>query len=276
MKPGVNNMRFSLLVTLMLLCSVGLYAESADLNTYAADYISTKAKETGKSRIALYPVTDEEGETTPETQSLTTRIMELVIKNGGLRVIAPDHVSKVLDEQEKGMSGLVDAESAPDTGKLLGADTLVFPTCGPSSIQVRMIDAVTGEVIGATVSGEGKAPSVQNDDMTKQGARDDFQFRQLRRHLKQNYKERPVVYLYETSTDDELKEMQKSHPALMKKIEVRLKNNPEKERRINRTRSIVAELRKKNKSFDQRIRQSRAALIRDLKDRKNRHKHDDD
>lgn len=270
-------MRLFLPAALVIVLSPAVYAGSRDLDRYAADYICSKAGETGKSRLALYPLTTEEGDTTSETQALTTRIMELVIGKGGFRVIAPEQVSKVLEEQEKGMTGIIDSETAPETGKILGADVLVYSTYGTTRIQVRMIDAVTGEMVGATVSDMGgKTPSVQNDDMTKPGARDEFQIKQLNHKLKHYFRTKPFVYMYMTSNDEEMKQLEISYPEETGKLNRRLARLKLKQKRYNRFKTKVMDLRQRNPLFDQKIRESHQSLAAVMQNRKKKHDDDDD
>jgi hypothetical protein len=126
-------------------------AAESDLSVNAAEYICTKAKEGKKTRLAVYAFTNDAGETSSETKGYSTKIMALILDKKEFKVIDPEKVPEVISEQEKGLTGLVDPETAAETGKMVGADALIFGISGAGSLQVRIIDAVTGEVIGATL-----------------------------------------------------------------------------------------------------------------------------
>lgn len=83
-------------------------------------------------------------------------------KMSGLQVVERNKLEKIMQEIALGQSGVVDQSTAPEVGKLLGADMLMMGSfvrdLGTSiRIDTRLVDVETGEVVKAEeVSGRAK------------------------------------------------------------------------------------------------------------------------
>jgi hypothetical protein len=149
-----------LLFTLVVFFTLNLYASGDPLVEKTAARICRVCGERNKSRLAVYNFTDLNDAETGETRKYTTRVISAILECRTLKVIDPGKVRQVMEEQTIGMLGIVDDETAPEVGRLLGADVLISARWkGTASSSVG--DAVSGELIGATVEegdGESRAP----------------------------------------------------------------------------------------------------------------------
>lgn len=80
---------------------------------------------------------------------ITTRMSESLI----FILIEREDINKVIKEMELGLTGIIDEETAPKTGKLLGAQLLLNGTVleigKEINIEAKLIDAETGEILVA-------------------------------------------------------------------------------------------------------------------------------
>ena len=105
-----------------VLIPFSLQASDSGLIEKTADHICNICSSKNKSRLAIYTFTDQSDKETDETKKYTTKIISVIISCQDIKVIDPSKVQAVMDEQAKSMLGIVDDETAPETGKLLGAD----------------------------------------------------------------------------------------------------------------------------------------------------------
>jgi len=240
-----------------------------DLTSNAAEYICAKAREGKKTRLAVYSFTNDAGETSSETKGYSTKIISLIIEKKEFRVIDPERVPEVISEQEKGLTGLVDPETAAETGKMIGADALVFGVSGAGSLQVRIVDAATGEIIGATLEEKSGKTKINNEDFKSAESRNKFFAAQFERNLMQTSKKFPMLYLYLTANESELTELDNTFPVKMKNLKQRIADrDPAKNKKFERRKRKLISLRDENSGFDRRIRESRTEIIYQLKEKK--------
>ncbi len=241
-----------------------------DLSANAAEYICTKAKEGKKTRLAIYTFTNDTGDTSPESKVYSTKIMAIILDKKEFKVIDPEKIPEVVNEQEKGLTGLIDPETAAETGKLIGADALVFGVSGKGSLQVRIIDAATGEVLGAKLEENGGKPTISNEDFKSPEAKKKFIAFEFERDLTQLYRKRPMLYLYVTADEKELSELEENFPEAIEKLKLRInEKDPKKNAKFERRKRNLSGFRKENPGFDKRIRNSRKSLFDQLKKEKN-------
>lgn len=244
-----------------------------DLSLNAAEYICTKAREGKKSRLAVYAFTNETGDTSTESRGCSTKIMGLILDKKEFKVIDPESVPAVISEQEKGLTGLVDAETAAETGKMIGADALVFGISGKNSLQVRIIDAATGEVIGATLEQNGGKTKVNNEDFKSPESRKKFIAAEFLRNLSQISGKNPMLYLYLTANDNELALMNEEFPEAMDKLKKRINDkDPKRNAVFEKRKKRLIDFRNENPPFNARIIESRKSIMEQIKDRKKKRK----
>jgi hypothetical protein len=244
-----------------------------DITFNAAEYICAKAREGKKTRLAVYAFTNDAGDISSETRSYSTKIMALILDKKEFKVIDPESIPDIISEQEKGMTGLIDSETAAETGKMIGADALVFGITGSGSLQVRIIDSTTGEVIGATLEENDGKTKIKNEDFKSPEGKKKFMAEEFERSTRQIYNNHPMYYLFITANETELAEMEQAFPAEMNRIKQRISDgDPAKAVRLEKRKKKLADFRNANPGFDNRIRESRKSLMEQLKDKKKRKK----
>jgi len=244
-----------------------------DLTVNAAEYICSKAREGKKSRLAVYAFTNEAGETSSDTKGSSTKIMSLILDKKEFKVIDPEKVPEIISEQEKGLTGLVDPETAAETGKMIGADALIFGITGKGSLQVRIIDATTGEVIGATLEQNSGKTKIKNEEFKSPEGKKKFMAAEFERSLRPIYSKHPILYLYITANDEELAEMDESIPNVMRKFKERIaEKDTLKKAKFERRKKRLLDFRNENSGFNNRIQESRKNLLEQLKEKKSKKK----
>ena len=263
--------KFIILLTLIPLFSIAVFSIEKDIAGKAAEFICVKAKEGGKNRLAVYPFTAKDGGTSTETEGYATKIIELILTKGEFKVIDPSMVSKIIEEQEKGLTGLVDPETAPETGKMIGADAMIFGITGDGIVQIRIIDAETGEILGATVTATENSAIISNEDFKSSENRNIFLAEQMKSRLIQLYSKHPGMFLIVTANENEMDDMKKNFPRLTKEMGKRLKDrNNRKIQRFNDRKRKLLQMRMGNNEFDSMIKNMREKAIASLKSEKKR------
>ncbi len=261
---------FFIFVTIMLF-SIPAFSAEDGVTSKAADYICVKAKEGGKTRLAVYPFTGKDGSTSTDTEKYATKIIEVILTKGEFRVIDPAKVSKIVEEQEKGLTGLVDPDTAPETGKMLGADAMIFGITGDGAIQIRILDAATGEIIGATVADTGGTAKVNNEDFKADDSRDRFLLDQMEGKLRQMSGNHPAMFLYVTADDDEMKELESELPGVIKRISSRIGSRDDAGvQKFEKRKKRLLQMRKKHPAFNSSIKDMRKKTFTEMKSKRKR------
>jgi len=123
---------------------------------------------------------------------LSDMLITSLVKSGKFDVIERTQIEKVLNEQKLGMSGIIDESTAAEVGKLLGAEYVIFGVVTSAtqqnidkfaytlvvvetSIDVRVVDAVTGKIIVAErATGKSESKIVKTSDGTVVSGAVDF------------------------------------------------------------------------------------------------------
>ena len=243
-----------LFIAVFISLSLPLFSIEKKVADSAAEYICAKAKEGKKKRLAIYPFTEKSGESTTDSQAYATRIIEVILDNKEFKVIDPDKVSKIIGEQEKGLTGLVDPDTAPETGKMIGADAMIFGITDKSSIQIRILDAVTGEILGATVADSGGSTKTSNEDFKSADNKKKFLAEQTMMNLVQMFNNHPKKFIYITANDKEYAEMEKQFPFMMSELKHKFEEmNANRKTVIEKKRKKFLQIRDNDSGFDSRI-----------------------
>jgi hypothetical protein len=274
LKTMLRTGKFILIIlSVFIFQSMPLSAIDKKLADSAGEYICTKAKDGKKKRLAVYPFTEKSGETSPDSQEYATRIIEIIINKNEFKVIDPEKVSKIVEEQEKGLTGLVDPDTAPETGKMIGADAMIFGITGKGVVQIRILDAVTGEVLGATVADKGGSAKTNNDDFKSGDNKNRFMAEQTMMNLVQMHNRNPKKFLYITANDSEYKDMEKNFPVMMNKLKQRFEESDSiRKITIEKKRKRFLQLRSKDSDFDSRIKSMRDKVMDDINSKKGKKK----
>ena len=215
----------------LLFWPVVLFAD--DTAASAARFICDKVAAAGSESVAIFPFTDGQNAETADTRRMTTRVLSGVLECK-LRVIDQSKIKDVMREQMKRQSGLYAEESIPEIGRLAGADTLVYGTLD-DGLALRMVDARTGEMIGAVVTGD-KAAQVAD-------AREELQLDQLNTWLEELSTSDPELFVYVTSSKEEFARYVEANPEAAGRVLDRVEAlPPEKLGGLKRMKTRVREL----------------------------------
>jgi len=250
-----------------------LFSMEKKLADSAAEYICLKAKEGKKKRLAVYPFTEKSGKSSTDSQAYATRIIEVILDKKEFKVIDPDKVSKIIAEQEKGLTGLVDPDTAPETGKMIGADAMIFGITDKTTLQIRILDSATGEVIGATVAESDGSAKASVENFKSGNSRKKFFTEQTMRNLVQMYNNFPKKFVYITANDNEYAEMEKKFPFMMSELKHRFEEmNANRKAMIEKKRKKFLQLRNSDSDFDSEIKSMREKVLADISARKEKRK----
>jgi len=114
-----------------------------------------------------------------------------MIKYPDLYLVEREELSKIFDEQQIGLSGIVDSETAVKVGRLTGAKLLIagsaLDVSGKTYLVAKIISAETSRVLGASVKGE---VGTELDKLTEELAEKIVET--IREHAKDLVPKRPV------------------------------------------------------------------------------------
>ena len=262
--------KISLFTLSIILSAAALHAADDQSISKAGSHVCQLSSEKNRTRLAVYTFTDDKDQETPFSKKCTTQIISIVLRCGNIKVIDPSKIKKVLDEQEKGMTGIVDDKTAPETGKMLGADSLLFGQVDAKGIQIRIIDAATGEILGARVEESGgKAPTIVRQEFKDESSRAGFRAEQHRKQLRFLFDNRPGVFLFLTSTDAELEKFKAGNPKHFERIQKMIDNAPADKREMHeRSRKLFLEMRGKNRRFNEKIISDQKTIIMNFNDKR--------
>ncbi|MCC6275921.1 MAG: hypothetical protein IT569_08685 [Leptospiraceae bacterium] len=225
-----------------------LFSESKYLSiaSDAADYVCSISKEKSKSRFAIFPFTDSKEEETKESEIANTEVVSALLKCEGLKLIDKSKIAKVIDEQSFAKTGIIDSETAPEMGKLIGAEGLVFGELIDSSLQIRIVDSETGEILGANVQSAQEKPA-RVKRLANEEVRKDFDAKNIFQFLRRMKNNRPVVFVFVCATQEEFSGIQKKFPKRAQMIQKRISNlEPEKKQKLDGLKDKVQNARKNN------------------------------
>ena len=93
----------------------------------------------------------------PYTSGLAEAIGTFIARSGIVQLVERSRLQSVIDEQNLGLSGVLDEESATEVGRLLGAQAVILGSYllegDRFQVNARMIDTETGRVLTAEQAG---------------------------------------------------------------------------------------------------------------------------
>ena len=246
-------------------------ASGSDLEGAVAVFICKVAAERKKNALAIFTfTTGEKDQETADTQKSTTKVMSH-IANCKLRLIDKSKLKKVIDEQVAGKSGLVDSDTAPEMGRLLGAEVLVFGSLDKDSLQVRVVDATTGEILGASVNEKkgSAAKGPERFDVVKvdgQKIQKEFNEKQMRVWAKRMSRNKPLVFIKVAATDEERVRIEKDFPQVALKLQKHSERIPaERLADLEKARKKILLVRLENSRFDTRVQKMLKKAVKRVK-----------
>ncbi len=130
-----------------------------------SEQIATKAKEQQKLRVAVLPFRELEGQPTVLGSFLAEELFTHLV-NAGLEIVERSMLDKVLGEIKLDQTGVIDASTAKQVGKVVGVDAVVTGSITDLqsyvAINCRLIDVITGKIFAAA-----QAQIVKDDDVKK-------------------------------------------------------------------------------------------------------------
>lgn len=128
-------------------------SKKMDMDSRLSDLASQIAKsmtEQRKSKIAVIEFTDLRGNVTDFGRFLAEKLITKLFATGKFQVMERAKLKKALEEQQFGLTGMVDDETAARLGKILGVEAIVIGTVTDlgSTVDVnsRLIGTETGTV----------------------------------------------------------------------------------------------------------------------------------
>jgi TolB-like protein len=151
---------FAALAAVVLLASAGRCSEDIDdaVSQFAKSFAKSQKGVTakgpdGKPTVAILPLFTVDGKTSEFGKYFAERLLTQLYEKKGFNIVDRSLLDKVLKEQKLGETGLIDANSAKQLGKLLGADLIgtgTYTNLGKKlDINTRLIATETGVVASA-------------------------------------------------------------------------------------------------------------------------------
>lgn len=144
-----------LVAVLAITCFCGI-ASAEDPYQQLATEISQAGESLGNKKLAIIPFSYADGRTAAKDGSIIAeRLTMKMIKLQKFEIIERSVLDKVMAELKLQASGMIDASSAQQLGKVLGVDaivtgTLVETSNGQIEVNARLIKTETAQAIGAS------------------------------------------------------------------------------------------------------------------------------
>jgi TolB-like protein len=131
-----------------------LPARSGDFDKIAA-LLSRAAKAQGRRRVAVLPFQVIGGKGSSSGRIVSERLVGPLTAEGSVEVVERAMLESVMREQQLQFSGVVDARSVKELGKILNVDALIMGTVialkdDRVEINARLIDAETAKILFAS------------------------------------------------------------------------------------------------------------------------------
>lgn len=152
MKKATSKKTLSFILLLSFLLSFTLSSSAASAAPASSAPASTGFKKT-KIAVLDFQTQGEEFSTEDMGRIVAEWMITGLVETGRFDVIERRLLAKVLEEQKLGMTGLIDAESAAQLGKILGVKTIVSGTIlkleRTVEINARLINVDTASIVAA-------------------------------------------------------------------------------------------------------------------------------
>jgi len=136
-------------------CAAAVMAPAQETDPFVslAEEIENNVSKLGGNVLAVMPFTYTDGIKSVEGAMVSERLVETLTERGFVKLVERDMLNMVLEEQELSSSGLVDAASAVQIGKLIGARGVVMGTATEQGehleVHARLLSVETAEVVAA-------------------------------------------------------------------------------------------------------------------------------
>ncbi|MCB1172147.1 MAG: hypothetical protein KDK39_01220 [Leptospiraceae bacterium] len=264
------------ILLLPLIVSTGLSAR--DLEKAGSEFVCRKVKESSHKHIAVFPFMDEQDTESSATKLSTALFISALTKCPDVTIIEKAKTEQVLTEQANAQSGLIDAHTAPRIGQLIGADTLVFGALLNKALELRLVDAESGTILGAAVQLQSdSSPAAESSSETDQSktavtaldpaaAEQGLQQRQMKIVMERMFHQTPALFLYTSATRSELIEFERRKPQGARRLHKRIQSMPaDRQQLIHNLQQLISQERTRNNQFNRRIQQMRRKAMQGLR-----------
>ncbi|MCP4129597.1 MAG: hypothetical protein GY754_01150 [bacterium] len=101
-------------------------------------------------KLAIFNFTNLDGKEIEEGKRISKKLLETMLKKGGLRFVERSEIGKILEAQGIEQTGLVDPDSVSESGKVLPIDAMINGTIaqigGHGELSVKVVNISTGEI----------------------------------------------------------------------------------------------------------------------------------
>ncbi len=163
--PGRSLPLFSVLLSSFLLCTARPAIAAPDYGDIALK-IALACKTQNIKKIAVMPFPYADKRVSGGSGIVSERLTTLIVGKEGIEVVERNLLDKVVDELKLGVSGMIDANTAYELGKILNVDAIVTGTLidlpkRKVEINARLIKVVNGQILGVAT---GKVAKEWYDD----------------------------------------------------------------------------------------------------------------
>jgi len=131
-----------------------------------ATQVATNVAKEQKHKIAVLPFRELDGRATVLGTYISEELVTDLFTLGGLDIVERSMLDRILGEIKLGQTGVIDAATATQVGKIAGVDAIVTGTITDLqsyiALNCRLIDTRTGRIFGAA-----QAKIVKDDDVRK-------------------------------------------------------------------------------------------------------------
>jgi TolB-like protein len=149
-------MRNAMAGGLLALLSWVPFAEAQQLDVVSAT-LGTRLQQSGRKAVAVVDFTDLQGGATELGRYLAEELSVMLASSAkGFTIIDRTHLKSILQEHKLGSTGVIDAQTARQLGKIAGVDTLITGTLTPFGDTIRLsakaLDSQTAGMLAATTA----------------------------------------------------------------------------------------------------------------------------
>lgn len=232
----------------------------------AAQYICDTATKQNVKTIALMDVETDKGNG-DKSALVYSELLSNLVQCSGIAVVEKQKTDKILEQMEDAQSGLLDDNSVPQMGKLMGAQAMVFSTLTQNTLSVRLVDVATGKILGANISAARGGAKVEHLDEKR--AKADFGSHRLLSELRWLAHHRPALFLFAVTNEKELRRFFHNHPRAKDRLERKLSSlPPQRKHRLMELRKKVVHLREADPRFNRVLKKKRRIFMRKLRKRR--------
>ena len=217
------------------------------------DDIFAKYEILKSKKIGIFDFSTLDGKENPDGKRLSKKLLEQLIKKGGLKFVERSEIDKLLKAQGIEQTGIIDPETIKESGKVFSIDVMINGTISRvnrnGELSIKAVDLSTGEIYLAS--------SVNFVPEKNFEFREDPKLAKLHREspdkvqilnrtffaLERLSNDRPVIFLLSVIRREDISDLRDKNPELARVLIRARKNiknsNPEVAKKIYRLKYIV-------------------------------------